>query len=123
MQRRLADSTPGTSPTPRSPGQNTGPDVLNSARLHSLRQPVMICATGILAVVTRPPLPGHDPLRCTDYPAGVEIGGLAPERRLIVRGICLDENGRLWLMYTWVPGLTEPMNGESGVALNVEYGA
>lgn len=68
-------------------------------------------------------LPGHDPLACTDYLIGVELGGLADGRALIVRGICLDQNGRLWFMYTWVPGLTEPMDGESGTALNVEYGA
>ena len=30
---------------------------------------------------------------------------------------------RLWLICTWVPGLPEPMDGEFGVALNVEYGA
>jgi hypothetical protein len=40
-----------------------------------------------------------------------------------VRGICLDGNAWLWFMYTWVPGLTEPMDGASGVALNVEAGA
>lgn len=47
-----------------------------------------------------------------------------PGHSLIVRGICLDDvNNRLWLMYSWVQGLTEPMDGESGVALNVEFDA
>jgi hypothetical protein len=66
-------------------------------------------------------LPGHDPLACTDYLANVEIDGLAPERRLIVRGLCLDIEDRLWLRYAWQPGLTESMGEDSGVSLNVEY--
>ena len=73
--------------------------------------------------MTRPPLPGHDPLDCTDYLANVEIDGLAPGRRLLVRGICLDIEDRLWLMYAWRPGLTESMGEDSGVSLNVEYDA
>lgn len=80
----------------------------------------MVCDDG---GVTRTPLPGHDPLGCTDYLAGIEIAGLAPTRRLRVRGICLDVEDRLWLMYTWLPGLTAPMGEDSGVELNVEYGA
>lgn len=73
--------------------------------------------------VTTSRLPGHDPLACTGYLIGAEIGGLADGRALIARGICLDQNDRLWLMHTWVPGLTEPTGGEPGIALNVEYGA
>jgi hypothetical protein len=43
---------------------------------------------------------------------------VADGHRLIVRGICLDIEDRLWLFYEWAPGLTEPMGEESGIALS-----
>ena len=71
------------------------------------------------------PWPGHDPdtSGCTDYPVAADIGELAPGHRLLVRGVCVDINERLWLYYAWTPGLTEPMGEDSGVWLAVEYGA
>jgi hypothetical protein len=67
--------------------------------------------------------PGHQG-HCIDYRADIQLDGLDPGHSLIVRGVCLDDDyDRLWLMYSWVPGLTESMDGESGVALNVEFGA
>jgi hypothetical protein len=70
------------------------------------------------------PWPGHDEAtgRCTDYIVGADIGELAPGRKLLVRGVCLDGD-RLWLYYAWTPGLTELMGEDSGVWLNAEYGA
>jgi hypothetical protein len=64
-------------------------------------------------------LPGHDQDACIDYPVNHDMGELAPGHRLIVRGVCIDENGRLWLLYTWAPGIREGFEG----GLNVEYGA
>jgi hypothetical protein len=40
--------------------------------------------------------------------------------RLIAAGARED---RLWLCYAWVPGITAPTGEESGVCLNVKYGA
>lgn len=67
-------------------------------------------------------MPGHDPRECTDYRADLDIGELAPGHRLIMRGICLG-SGRLWLHYARVPGITQAQGEDSGVWLNVEYGA
>jgi hypothetical protein len=84
---------------------------------------VIAVIRAIIRTVTRLPLPGHDPLSGADYLIGLGIDGLADGRRLIVHGICLDIEDRLWLSYAWAPGITAPMGEESGVALNVEYGA
>lgn len=75
--------------------------------------------------MTSAALPGHDPATsgCTDFVVGADIGELAPGHRLVVRGVCLDIDGRMWLHYAWTPGLTEPMGADSGIWLNVEYGA
>jgi len=69
------------------------------------------------------PLPGHDPRECTDHLAGLDIGELAPGHRLTMRGLCLDRSRRLWLNYAWVPGITQAQGEDSGIWLNVEYGA
>jgi hypothetical protein len=37
--------------------------------------------------------------------------------------LCLDRPRRLWLHYAWVPGITRAHGEDSGVWLNVEYGA
>jgi hypothetical protein len=68
-------------------------------------------------------LPGHDENNCIDYPVNITLAALAPGHKLIVRGICIDIEDRLWLFYAWVPGISAPQGHESGVALNVEYGA
>ena len=68
-------------------------------------------------------LPGHDPRECTDYMVGLDIGELAPGHRLTMRGLCLDRSRRLWLHYAWVPGITQAQGEDSGVWVNVRYGA
>jgi hypothetical protein len=70
------------------------------------------------------PWPGHDleTSGCTDYVIGTDLGELAPGRRLVVRGVCLD-GGELWLYYAWTPGLNDLMGLDSGVWLNVDYDA
>jgi hypothetical protein len=75
--------------------------------------------------VTSAALPGHDPATsgCTDFVVEADVGELAPGYRIIVRGVCIDIEGQLWLHYAWTPGLTEPMGEDSDVWLNVEYGA
>jgi hypothetical protein len=55
--------------------------------------------------------------------AGLDIGELAPGHKLTMRGLCLDRSRRLWLHYTWIPGLSQPQGEDSGVWLNVAYGA
>jgi hypothetical protein len=41
----------------------------------------------------------------------------------MIGGLCLDRSRRLWLNYEWVPGITQAQGEESGVWLNVAYGA
>src|SRR5258708_33095464 len=68
-----------------------------------------LARAGVIANMTSAALPGHDPATsgCTDFVVGPDIGELAPGHRLVVRGGCLDIDGRLWLHYALTPGLSE----------------